>query len=1071
MGARFVINTRYFHIARPGEEFSNHALSGEHVKRLVEYCATRETVSLSYSLDKTAASRPATQKQIETIEELKQMVSDYKETLEYKDYAEAPTIKNASELISRLSELALLSSDSIGFNEVANLIEYAANRPGVVKVGEHGLFSSTRDIDLTKVAEEMSTYGGNIWTDILSLRREDASVCGYESQEPWRNLILSHIDKIAKAHHIKLENLCWYGAMHNTGCHPHVHLFVYSKDTKEGYLGKKDIKSLKSTLAPAIFKNELISTYQQKDNYLKDINLKTERLIQDLIENPEANFKNDSFQKISDNLLKLSQEYKGKAKYGFQPKEVKKLVNEIQTLMISNNEALNELYKCWCNEQLNIESLYINNPTSEYPIESNPSFTRMKNIIMEQAEMLRKNINPMNRNTFTEEMPVNRTNKSYDFKNTNNNRDNYKPSINKELNNYIKDYPEDIQIFESQTSEQIDSILIFENDNNSTKNFKALFQLANDLSTRNGEICRKLADCYYYGHGTDKNIDNAIMWYGISADSFQDSMASYKLGQINLHGCENIETDKTLGYFYCEQAFYLFKNEFENGKFFDRLLNGEKELFYSEKVSKSEAYKEYLMGLMFLKGDGLKKDFSNAYESLLLAATNGYTHANYYIGNMYYCGLGFEQSYENALNYYKKAAEKNDNYAKCKVAEMYINGKGTEKNINIAISWLESAAKSNNPDAAYQLGYIYSSENYGLSNEYKAKLYYLTALNNYIALEKRGTNQTAEYRIGMILLNGLDGNKRPIETALKWLNKAALNGNSSAAYQLGKIFEEKQEINNAVKYFEIASKLGNPYASFKLGNYSYENGDIEAAAKFYATASENNIANASFKLGKIFSMENNNLKSNEKSEFYYARALNQYIADFNEKPDGFSAYCIAWLYQNGKGIQANTEEAEKWYKRSSDYGNPDADYQLGYIYKDINKNELSKKHFAASLHKYIELFNENPNDYLAFKIGSFYQYGLGTEYDINKAVEWYKKSEELGNKKAAEKLEEIKKSQSLSASCVVTAACHFGRMINTETIAAAKNKIKTDSKVLKREKIQKIYAGQAFDDVEQSYDN
>ena len=216
MGARFVINTRYFHIARPGEEFSYHALSGEHVKRLVEYCATRETVSLSYSLDKTAASRPATQKQIETIEELKQMVSDYKETLEYKDYAEAPTIKNASELISRLSELALLSSDSIGFNEVANLIEYAANRPGVVKVGEHGLFSSTRDIDLTKVAEEMSTYGGNIWTDILSLRREDASVCGYESQEPWRNLILSHIDKIAKAHHIKLENLCWYGAMHNT---------------------------------------------------------------------------------------------------------------------------------------------------------------------------------------------------------------------------------------------------------------------------------------------------------------------------------------------------------------------------------------------------------------------------------------------------------------------------------------------------------------------------------------------------------------------------------------------------------------------------------------------------------------------------------------------------------------------------------------------------------------------------------------------------------------------------------------------------------------------------------------
>ena len=45
---------------------------------------------------------------------------------------------------------------------------------------------------------------------------------------------------------ININNLQWYAAMHNTGHHPHVHLFVYSTDPKEGFLSKKNIKNLKS---------------------------------------------------------------------------------------------------------------------------------------------------------------------------------------------------------------------------------------------------------------------------------------------------------------------------------------------------------------------------------------------------------------------------------------------------------------------------------------------------------------------------------------------------------------------------------------------------------------------------------------------------------------------------------------------------------------------------------------------------------------------------------------------------------------------------------------------------------
>lgn len=294
-GARFILQSKYFHIAKPGEELSDYVLSGEHVKKLIDYVATRETVDYNllindpddlsatyrqkesinelikafednnipvkfseleeYELDSSKrnalklltrmteeiltdssfdeparlsahkaietinfydySKRPATKKQVNTINDLLNAIN-YKEDedkpLEYDDYISAPTIKNASELISRLSEELLMRG---GFDDASHLIEYAAKRPGAVRVGEHGLFSSFENVDLEKAKEEVSTHQGNIWSHILSLRREDADTLGYDSQKPWRNLIMANIDKIAEVHDMKLENIRWYAAMHN----------------------------------------------------------------------------------------------------------------------------------------------------------------------------------------------------------------------------------------------------------------------------------------------------------------------------------------------------------------------------------------------------------------------------------------------------------------------------------------------------------------------------------------------------------------------------------------------------------------------------------------------------------------------------------------------------------------------------------------------------------------------------------------------------------------------------------------------------------------------------------------
>lgn len=1185
-GAKLVMNARYFHIAKPGEKLSKHALSGSYVSNLVNYCGTRETVALNISEEQR--DLPATQGQISTIsefiDELKYMkFDDYKATLEYEDYMKAPTRQNASELISRLSELIMMSGSDYGFDEISNLVEYAAKRPGAVKVGEHGLFSSFENVNLKNAQEELSTHKGNIWTEIYSLRREDADKLGYDSQKPWRDLIMANIDKIATAHRIKPENLRWYGAMHNTAHHPHIHLFVYSTDPTEGFLNQKGIESLKSAFATNIFKNELAQIYPQKDYYKKQLNIEAKNTLNKLLSNPESSFENDKLNEIANKMLILSQRYIGKAVYGFQPQDVKSIVNDIEHSLVSGNPLLSELYNEWCNQQFNIERIYVNNPNRDYPIEKNPTFTTIKNIIMKQAETLRKNssvsappaIDELIDNfepDDAENLSVKNTQSTYNSENVISAKSTGKIiETGSEQNNYLRYDP--VQKYMNKYSEQIfyspepentelkeifDSRLIFQSDSEAVKNFKSLSILANDLSSRDGEICRKLADCYNFGKGTEKDFAQAVLWYGIAADEFQDSMSSYKLGQIYLYGNDEIDIDKDLGNYYCKQAFFLFKDEIKNGCFFDELESGADELHYQANVPKEEAYKEYLMGRMYLKGEGVEQDYFKSYQTFLLAAENGYAHSNYYIGNQYYYGLGFNQDYEKALIYYKKASEAKDSYAdyriakmylkgeeanadlqcaeeyllraadkvtlanydlaklyednsdvfnksedkifslyhkalekmleqeqdghdvftEMRIASMYLNGKGTDINISEAVNWLEKAAQQDNPDAAYQLGYIYSSEKYGLTDLDKSNEYYAKALTGYENAEEENSNTTAEYRIGLIYLNAL-GVGQDIDKALHWFEKSTLNGSASAAYKLAVLYDNGKEIpqdnEKAFLYYQISAELDNPYACYKLGNIYLEKDDISQAIHNLEQAADKNISHAWYRLGQIYSDEQLGMLDINKSNVCYSKALQQYIADYKESPDDFTAYRIGQMYLEARGTNFNISQTINWLDKSAQQGNPDAAYQLGYIYSRAKygvRNDLfSNKYFASALSSYLDEFSKNPFDSnLAMRIGTFYNYGLGVEHDINKAIAWYKKAVELGNRKAQLKIDEAQQTRQMSVMSVATTACHLGRILNTETIAAAKNRYISDSKLLKKEKIQKIESGQSISDSGQSYD-
>lgn len=140
-------------------------------------------------------------------------------------------------------------------------MKYIATRPRAERLGNYGLFSDEENVDLEKAMDELDHYTGNVWTHILSLKREDAVRLGYDNAKAWRNLLRANRNDIAAAMNISLGNIRWYAALHDEGEHPHVHMMAWSTMSGEAHLTKDGIQQIKSTLMNQIFKQEMRHTY------------------------------------------------------------------------------------------------------------------------------------------------------------------------------------------------------------------------------------------------------------------------------------------------------------------------------------------------------------------------------------------------------------------------------------------------------------------------------------------------------------------------------------------------------------------------------------------------------------------------------------------------------------------------------------------------------------------------------------------------------------------------------------------------------------------------------------------
>ena len=348
----------------------------KNISNYVKYIATRPG---SVTKDILNEDKQVTEKQKELIETMLKDFPDSQTMYEYDDYVSNPNQNSASAFISEVIERYSDRMDSM-----QNYISYLANRPGAVKHGKHALFSQEdKEIELNKVAKEIAEHKGNVWTHVVSLRREDAEKMGYTDLNSWRELILRNIPVIAKQSKIDMKNLKWYAAFHDKKTNPHVHMVVYSTDVKEGFLTKSGIEKIRSAFANDIYHDELYSLYGQQNTLRNKLKKESEELMSSVsvLSKDDFEMSSEMIQLVSKLSAQLN-EHRGKKYYAFLKPQVKQTVDEI-FLRLADNEKIKKMYELWCELEQKKHDTYSSAKITFPPLTDNVQFKSVKNMIIQ----------------------------------------------------------------------------------------------------------------------------------------------------------------------------------------------------------------------------------------------------------------------------------------------------------------------------------------------------------------------------------------------------------------------------------------------------------------------------------------------------------------------------------------------------------------------------------------------------------------------------------------------------------------------------------------------------------------
>lgn len=318
-----------------------------------------------------------------------------------------------------------------------------------------------------------------------------------------------------------------------------------------------------------------------------------------------------------------------------------------------------------------------------------------------------------------------------------------------------------------------------------------------------------------------------------------------------------------------------------------------------------------------------------------------------------------------------------------KEAREYLYGtQECEPDEEAAYEIMKEEAEQGNAYAMADMGKMYAQGIFVEADREKAQEWYEKSLKAMLMVEGRKENTYLEYRIGKMYQYGL-GTEENLPESAKWFEMAASKEHKYALYSLGMLYLHGRGVEpdekKACQLFQRSHKKGNPYASFELG--------------------------------KLYEAGRGTERNTDLTEKCYRVAFLGFLNLEKKSRDDTLWYRIGTMYLQGVGTEADEKEAEKYLRKSADYGNTHAAYQLAKLYirqetekLKTNPEEIPDYEKMKQALNWLTAVSEQGNSFADYALGKLYGDGELTAKDMEKAFHHLHRAADADNAYACYRL-------------------------------------------------------------------
>ena len=188
----------------------------------------------------------------------------------------------------------------------------------------------------------------------------------------------------------------------------------------------------------------------------------------------------------------------------------------------------------------------------------------------------------------------------------------------------------------------------------------------------NPEFQFMLARCYANGEGTEKNTEEALKWYSLSADK----------------GFYKAQNNLAVMYYEGDGV----EKDFEKAKF-----------WFNKALEKNKTYPNIGLGMICIEEADDYKSAMKYFKAAEKAGGNEIVSAYAALAKVYASENSGFCNYKKALDYYKKSANMGSDFSQFSIGEMYRDGLGVKKDLSEAKKWFKFASLNGNEKAASAL--------------------------------------------------------------------------------------------------------------------------------------------------------------------------------------------------------------------------------------------------------------------------------------------------------------------------------------------------------------------------------